>query len=71
MPSGTVKKFIAERGFGFIVPDAGGVELFFHITRCADGVDELAAGQRVRFEERPNPHQPGKFEAYAVAPLIQ
>jgi cold shock CspA family protein len=36
MPTGTVKIFYSERGFGFIIRDTGGADVFFHV----DQVDE-------------------------------
>lgn len=67
MATGTVKRFDADRGFGFIVPDNGGVDLFVHIKNCAEDIEELSEGQRVRFDERPSSRIAGKFEAFAVA----
>jgi cold shock protein len=64
--TGTVKIFDADRGFGFIVPDAGGTDLFVHITSLPDGIDYLTEGQHVRFEEQPSRRKAGKFEAVAV-----
>jgi cold shock protein len=64
--TGTIKFFDADRGFGFIVPNAGGAELFVHITSLPDGIDYLTDGQRVRFEEQPSRRKAGKFEAVAV-----
>jgi cold shock CspA family protein len=51
---------------GFIVPDAGGVGLFCHISRIADGVDALREGQRVEFNERPSRKKPDSYEAVDV-----
>jgi len=67
MATGVVKSFNPDRGFGFIIPDSGGVDLFVHISSCADGIEELHEGQRVRFDERASRRQAGKFEACAVA----
>ena len=51
MATGTIKKLVMERGFGFIKPDAGGSDIFFHCSALPqksdfDGLDE---GQKVEF----------------------
>jgi CspA family cold shock protein len=66
MPTGVVKSYRGDRGFGFIKPDAGGADVFVHIHRCDDGIVGLKIGQRVRFEERVSKHSE-KPEAYTVA----
>lgn len=51
MPTGAVKWFNATKGFGFIQPDAGGPDIFVHITQVQRaGLDGLNDGQRVAFE---------------------
>ena len=48
---GAVKWFEAEKGYGFISPDAGGKDIFIHITALRrSGVNSLGPGQRVRVE---------------------
>jgi cold shock protein len=52
MPTGTVKWFSDEKGFGFITPDDGGRDLFVHHSNItADGYRSLAEGSKVAYEE--------------------
>lgn len=53
MPQGTVKFFDNDRGFGFILPDDGGKDIFCHYRAIeGDGskVRTLVPGQIVSFE---------------------
>ena len=54
MPTGTVKWFNMEKGFGFITPDGADKDVFVHITAVRQaGMDGLNEGDRVRFEIKP------------------
>ena len=48
MPTGKVKFFSAEKGFGFLSYDEG-EDVFVHRDALPEGVTELKAGQRVEF----------------------
>jgi CspA family cold shock protein len=51
MATGTVSKFIDEKGFGFITPDEGGKDIFVHHTDInMDGFKTLRPGERVKFD---------------------
>lgn len=51
MPTGTVKWFNAQKGFGFIQPDNGGSDAFVHISAVERaGMSSLSEGQKVEFE---------------------
>jgi CspA family cold shock protein len=52
MPTGTVKWFDADKGYGFIEDDEGKGDYFVHFTSIAatGGFRTLEDGQRVRFE---------------------
>jgi CspA family cold shock protein len=51
MPVGTVKWFNTTKGFGFIMPQDGGKDVFVHITAVqAAGLRGLDEGQKVSFE---------------------
>jgi cold shock CspA family protein len=48
--TGTVKFFNDAKGFGFIVQDDGGEDLFAHRNQLSDG-QNLVEGDQVRFDE--------------------
>ena len=51
MATGIVKWFNPTKGFGFIQPDAGGADVFVHITALqAAGLSTLNEGQKVSYE---------------------
>jgi len=48
---GTVKFFNAQKGYGFIVQDAGGPDVFVHISAVERaGMRTLVEGQKVSFD---------------------
>ena len=51
MATGTVKWFNATKGFGFIMPQDGGKDVFVHITAVqAAGLKGLNDGQQLSYE---------------------
>jgi CspA family cold shock protein len=59
MTTGTVKKVVADRGFGFIVAEDE-KEYFFHRGGLDSSVDfdRLVGGERVQFEVETSPKGP-------------
>ncbi len=56
MAIGKVKWFNNAKGFGFIVPDGGGEDIFAHYSTIQmDGYRTLKAGQEVNFEVENGP----------------
>jgi CspA family cold shock protein len=62
MPSGTIKKVVPDRGFGFIAAEDG-TEYFFHRSGLdtALNFDSLQGGERVEFEIEPSQKGPRAF----------
>src|SRR5579862_286720 len=51
MAQGTVKFFNAQKGYGFIVQDAGGPDIFVHISAVERaGMRSLVEGQKLSFD---------------------
>ena len=56
MPTGTVKWFNVQKGFGFIEPNDGGTDVFVHISAVERaGLSSLAEGQQVSYEVKVDP----------------
>ena len=51
MPTGKVKFFDAQKGYGFIAPEDGGKDAFVHISAVEkSGLTGLSTDQRVTYE---------------------
>lgn len=51
MPTGIVKFFNSDKGYGFIAPDDGGTDSFVHISAVERaGLGTLNKDQRVKYE---------------------
>ena len=63
MATGTVKFFNSQKGFGFIVQDGGGPDVFVHISAVERaGMSNLNQGQKVSFDVQADPRS-GKSAA--------
>ena len=69
MATGTVKWFNAQKGYGFIQPEAaGGKDVFVHISAVERaGMDNLREGQRVSYELEQG--QRGRVSAVNLRPV--
>ena len=67
MANGTVKWFNNTKGYGFIQPEAGGSDVFVHISALERaGLSTLNEGQKVGYELAT---QKGKTSAVNLRPL--
>jgi len=59
MPTGTVKWFSDDKGFGFITPDDQSKDLFVHHSGIAgEGYKSLPEGAKVEYEAKVGPKGP-------------
>ena len=59
MPTGTVKWFNPDKGFGFITPEDGSKDLFVHHSAIdGDGYRSLDEGDKVSYETQPSDKGP-------------
>lgn len=51
MPTGTVKFFKTDKGYGFITPEDGSRDVFVHVSAVqSSGLTSISEGQRLNFE---------------------
>ena len=56
--TGTIKRLVLEKGFGFVAAEDGS-EYFFHQSACQDGqFTQLREGQQVTFQTGQGPKGP-------------
>ncbi len=57
--TGTVVRFMDDKGYGFIQPDKGGKDVFVHHSSIeGSGFKSLAQGERVEYELVQDPKGP-------------
>ena len=67
MPTGTVKWFNDDKGFGFITPDDQGADLFVHHSGInTDGFRTLSEGARVSYDSEAGPKGPKAVNVTAI-----
>jgi CspA family cold shock protein len=61
---GTIKKIVRDKGFGFIVPDDGTDDVFFHRSRLGPKMqfEDLREGDEVEFQMKPGDKGPQAFD---------
>ncbi|MBB3463028.1 cold-shock protein [Rhizobium sp. BK377] len=67
MATGKVKFFYSDKGFGFITPEAGGPDVFVHVSALQYG-GTLKEGQSVSYDLGQD-RKSGKSKAENVRPL--
>ena len=66
MNTGTVKFYNDQRGFGFIQPDSGEKDVFFHVSALERaGISIVREGQKVKFDTQNDPRS-GKIAVGSI-----
>ena len=58
--TGTVARFMPDKGFGVIIPDDGSEDIFIHINQC-NGAESLSEGDAVTYDSEWNDRK-GKLQ---------
>ena len=67
MAQGTVKRFNAEKGYGFITPDGGGPDVFVHFSAIQGrGYRSLEENQKVTYNVTQGDKGPQATDVTAV-----
>jgi CspA family cold shock protein len=57
--TGTIARIKKENGYGFITPDDGGKDVFFHAQSVDGGIfDDLKEGDKITFDVEQGPKGP-------------
>jgi cold shock CspA family protein len=60
--TGTIRKIVGDRGFGFIAADGGQPDHFLHVRDCADDLlpfTDALLGEHVSFDSQPGQNGKG------------
>ena len=62
--TGRIKKILTDKGFGFIQPDDGSDDVFFHRSKLGAKTqfEDLREGDEVQFQVRPGDKGPQAFD---------
>jgi cold shock protein len=62
--TGRIKKILRDKGFGFVQPDDGSDDVFFHRSRLGAKTqfEDLREGDEVQFQVRPGEKGPQAFD---------
>ena len=67
MPTGTVKWFSNDKGYGFITPDDGSNDVFVHFSSIeGDGYRSLEEGSKVEYETEEGPKGPAAANVQVI-----